>query len=297
MSEEVEENEVEQHRMPLMEHLIELRNRLVIAMVAVALGMLISLAYTEWLYAMLTAPVRQVLDSGISYPEADALYDWLSAPIRDALAQAGFGASERIEGTLAITSSPLEGMYTYLRVGLVGGVLLASPVLAYQVWGFIAPGLYASERKVVMPLSVASTTLFLMGAFFAYTVIFPVAFPFFFSMLDARPMLSIDGYLSTVVRIMLAFGLCFQLPVVTWFLARMGLIDHLDMVYGFRYAIVAVFAVAAIITPPDILTQVLLGIPMVILYVVGIGVAFIWSSKVRDPIIDDEDTSLAPKSA
>lgn len=284
MSEPAAVDEVEENRMPLMEHLRELRNRLVISMVAIGIGMLVSLVYAEWLYAMLTAPVRQVLDSGISYPEADALYDQLSAPIRGALANAGFGNDEKITGTLAITSSPLEGMYTYLRVGLVGGAVLASPIVAHQVWGFIAPGLYASERKVVMPLSVASTFLFLAGALFAYAVIFPVAFPFFFSMLDAQPMLSIDGYLSTIVRIMLAFGLCFQLPVATWFLARMGLIDARDMIVGFRYAIVAVFAVAALITPPDILTQILLGIPMVILYGVGILVAWIWSTKEREPV-------------
>lgn len=275
-------DEVEQNRMPLIEHLKELRYRLVVSMVALALGMLVSLAYAEWLYAMLTAPVRQVLDSGISYPEADALYDQLSSPIRRALENAGLSSSERIKGTLAITSSPLEGMYTYLRVGLVGGALLASPVIAFHAWGFVAPGLYQSERKVVVPLTFASTFLFLLGAMFAYAVIFPVAFPFFFAMLDAQPMLSIDGYLSTVVRIMLAFGLCFQLPVATWFLARMGLIDHRDMIVGFRYAIVAVFTIAAIITPPDILTQILLGIPMVALYGVGIGVAWLWSTKERE---------------
>ncbi|TNE87446.1 MAG: twin-arginine translocase subunit TatC [Deltaproteobacteria bacterium] len=275
-------DEVEQHRMPLLEHLKELRNRLVISIIALIIGMLISLAYTEWLYAMLTAPVRQVLDSGIEYPEADALYAQLSAPIRTALANAGLATDERIKGTLAITSSPLEGMYTYLRVGLVGGAVLASPVMAYQAWGFIAPGLYASERKVVLPLTFASTFLFLSGAMFAYAVIFPVAFPFFFAVLDAQPMLSIDGYLSTIVRILLAFGLCFQLPVATWFLARMGLIDAKDMIVGFRYAIVAVFVVAAIITPPDILTQILLGVPMVILYAVGIVVAWVWSTKERD---------------
>jgi sec-independent protein translocase protein TatC len=275
-------DEVEQHQMPLIEHLKELRYRLVISIAALCLGMLVSLVYAEWLYAMLTAPVRQVLDSGIEYPEADALYAQLSAPIRSALENAGLSSAERIKGTLAITSSPLEGMYTYLRVGLVGGAVLASPIVAFHVWGFIAPGLYASERRVVMPLTVASTALFLLGALFAYAVIFPVAFPFFFAMLDAQPMLSIDGYLSTIVRIMLAFGLCFQLPVATWFLARMGLIDHRDMIVGFRYAIVAVFALAAIITPPDILTQILLGIPMVLLYGIGVGVAWIWSTKERD---------------
>ena len=276
-------DEVEQNRMPLMDHLRELRNRLVISMVALAIGMVVSLVYAEWLYAMLTAPVRQVLDSGISYPEADALYDRLSAPIRGLLEGAGFGQEERIKGTLAITSSPLEGMYTYLRVGVVGGALLASPVMAWQTWGFIAPGLYSSERRLVLPLSAASSLLFLLGAMFAYTVIFPVAFPFFFAVLDAQPMLSIDGYLSTIVRIVLAFGVCFQLPVAAFFLARMGLIDHLDMVRGFRYAVVAIFAVSAIITPPDILTQIFLGIPLVLLYGVGVGVAWLWTTKQREP--------------
>ena len=113
-------------------------------------------------------------------------------------------------------------------------------------------------------------------------VILPVALPFFLQVLPAEALLSIDGYLKATVRMMVAFGVCFQLPVASWFLARLGLIDHHDMIKGFRYAVVAIFAVAAIITPPDVVTQTLLGIPLVLLYGVGVVVARLVTTKRRD---------------
>jgi sec-independent protein translocase protein TatC len=164
----------------------------------------------------------------------------------------------------------------------MGGIVLSSPMLAWQVWGFIAPGLYKTERKVVAPLAISSVFLFLLGGSFAYYVIFPVAFPFFLNVVDIEASLSVTGYLSAVVRMMLAFGLCFQLPVGTWFLARMGLIDHKDMIGGFRYAMVGIFVVAAVITPPEALTQVMLAIPLCGLYGIGIIVAYFTSTKHRD---------------
>ena len=242
---------VDEFRMPLIEHLRELRNRVVWSALSLVIGMLICLAFASEIYA------------------------WLTLPFLQALKDVG------VEGGLSIVHSPFEGIYTYLRVSFVGGVVLSLPMIAYQVWLFVAPGLYSEERRVVLPLSLCSTGLFLLGGAFAYYVIFPAAFPLFLSVIDAQANLSIDGYLSAVVRMMLAFGLCFQLPVVTWFLARIGLIDHHDMVGGFRYAFVAIFVIAAIITPPDVLTQALLAVPMMILYCIGIVVAWAFSTKVR----------------
>lgn len=244
-------DEVEQHRMPLIEHLRELRTRVMWAIGAVGVSMIVSLAFTDQILAFIQAPVQVALDD------------------------AG------VEGGLSIVNSPFEGIYVYLRAAFLGAMALSSPIVSLQLWLFIAPGLYKTERRMVVPLAFASTVLFLAGASFAYYVIFPYAFPFFFTIVEAEVSLSLEGYLGAVIRMMMAFGVCFQLPVVTFFLARMGLIDHRDMVKGFRYAVVAIFGVAALITPPEVLTQVLLALPLIGLYIVGIVVAFFATTKVR----------------
>jgi sec-independent protein translocase protein TatC len=245
--------EVESFRMPLMEHLVELKNRLLVAMVALILGSLVGFVF------------------------ALPIYDELKAPFEQALA----GIAD-VEGSLSIVHSPFEGIYVYLKISLIAGVVLASPVISYQGWQFIAPGLYRTERKVVAPLSFASVFLFLMGSSFCFYVIFPYAFKFFIEVLAVDVNLSADGYLSAVMRMMLAFGLSFQLPVATWFLAHVGIVDHRDLIAGFRYAVVAIFILAAFITPPDPLTQTMLAIPMVLLYAFSIVIAWAFSRKTRD---------------
>jgi sec-independent protein translocase protein TatC len=244
-------DEVEQYRMPLLDHLRELRSRILYAVLALVAGFAISMAFVQDILAFVTAPVDEAL------------------------------AAANIEGGLAIVNSPFEGMTVWLNACLIGAVTLASPVMAYQVWAFIAPGLYQTERKFVAPLALSSTALFLAGSGFAYYVIFPYAFPFFFTVVKAEVNLSISGYLSAVLRLLIAFGICFQLPVGSFFLARMGLIDARDLVHWFRYAIVAIFVVAAIITPPDVLTQTLLALPLCVLYLVSIGVVWMFSTKQR----------------
>ena len=243
--------EVDTHRMPLLDHLKELRTRLIISMIAVAVGMV------------------------VAFVAVDPIFTWLTQPFNQAMETTG------TEGGLAIVTSPFEGVYTYIKVGVFGGLILALPVVVYQVWQFIAPGLYKTEQRVVYPLAISSTLLFLLGAVFCYYVMFPVAFPFFLEVLDANANLSLGGYLSAVVKMMLAFGLCFQLPVGVFFLARMGLIDHHDMVRGFRYAVVGLFMLAALITPPEVFTQVLLAVPLVVLYALSIVVAWAVSTKKR----------------
>ena len=266
----------EEHRMPLLEHLRELRNRLIVSVVAVIVGMVASAFAVRPIYGFLTAPMRLLLDGAEPYPEADALYLYLSSPIRSIFPEELTQAT--VQGTLAL-NAPMEGIYTWLYTTVIGGVLLASPIVAFQVWGFVAPGLYQQERKYVVPLSLASTLLFMSGATFAFLVLLPVAFPFFLTVLPADAVLSVQSYLGTVVRLLVAFGTCFQLPIAVFFLARLGLINARDMITSFRYAIVAIFVIAAIITPPDVLTQTLLGVPMIILYGVSIIVAWIFSTK------------------
>lgn len=250
---------VEAFRMPLLSHLDELRVRLIRVLIAAAVGCAICFAF------------------------AQPIWDALVAPMNQALIQ-----TER--GTMAITE-PLEGFLTYLKVAGLAGLLLSSPVIFYQIWAFVAPGLYPKERKHITPLVVASTFLFMLGASFGYFVIFDVAFPFFIEITEAldtkvQAVLSINAYLSLVTKLLIAFGLCFQLPVVCYFLARIGLIDHKDLIRGFRYSVVGMFVISAIITPPDVLSQVLMAGPLIVLYGVGIVVAYFFSTKERDE--DDE---------
>ncbi len=271
------EEEVEAYRMPLLEHLRELRNRLVISGLSLGVGMLLGVAVVQPVYALLTAPMRLLLIDGGEYPEMDALYLRLTAPIRSLLPEAL--TDLEVQGTLAITASPAEGVYTWLRVALLTGAVFAAPIIAFQVWRFIAPGLYKTERRVVLPLALSSTMLFFLGAAFAYTVLLPIVFPFFLQVIEVQALLSIDGYLRSLVRMLLAFGLCFQLPIVVWFLARLGIVDHRDMIQGFRYAVVGMFLISAILTPPDLISQIILGVPMLFLYGVSIGIAWFWTTK------------------
>ena len=179
----------------------------------------------------------------------------------------------------------MEGIITYLKVALLAGLLVASPVLFYQGWSFVAPGLYKKERRTILPLVAASTTLFLGGASFGYFVIFKYGFSFFLSVIDpaeTSAVLSINSYLVTATKLLMAFGFSFQLPVVIFFLSRLGLIDHTDMIKGFRYAVVGIFCIAAAITPPDPLTQSLMAGPLILLYILSIAIAWGFTTKVRD---------------
>jgi len=243
---------VEDFRMPLMDHLRELRRRLIIAIVATLVGMLGCFGFVEH------------------------IWDFLVSPMNEALEATG-------RGTMAITE-PLEGFMTLLKVAGVAGVGLASPVISWQFWKFVAPGLYPKEKRLIVPLVFSSTFLFLGGAAFCYLVIFEFAFPFF---IEVNPegveaVLSMQSYLSVATRLLLAFGVCFQLPVVVFFLARAGLIDHHDMTKSFKYAVVAMFVVAAMVTPPDVVSQLLMAGPLIVLYGVGVIIAWLTSTKERD---------------
>jgi sec-independent protein translocase protein TatC len=270
-------DEVERNRMPLLEHLKELRIRLLWSVGALGVGMAVGLAFAEDVYNFLRAPIMAIFNEAPKN-DMDRFYLWLTGPIRSVL------PNVHVDGSLNIGNSPLEGMYSWMQVGLISGAVLASPFIAFQIWQFVAPGLYSTEKRWVFPLALSSSFLFISGALFCYAVLFPVTFPFFLTTLDATAVISVQGYLQSVVQMMLGLGLCFQLPIVVWFLAKVGLVDHLDLIRYFRYAIVVIVFVAAVVTPtPDILTQSLLSVPLIGLYIVGIGVAWFSTTKVRTP--------------
>lgn len=240
---------VEQYRMPLLEHLKELRTRVIISLRAVIVAMLVG-----WYFA-------------------DDLFNWLAAPMNAALKATN-------AGTLAV-SEATEMFMVQMKVAGLAGTFLASPILFYQAWRFVAPGLYATERKYVLPLVAASTTLFLLGGTFAYEGVFRFGFPLFLSMNgpNVTAVLSIDSYLSFATTVLLAFGLSFQLPIVVFFLARLGIVNHVDMIRGFRYGVVIIAVAAAVLTPPDVISMAMMGVPLIGLYGVGILVARVFSTK------------------
>ncbi len=260
-----QESDIESHRMPLIDHLLELKDRLIKILVFTVIGCVICFGF------------------------AQVIWDALVTPMNTALKSTG-------RGTMAITE-PLEGFMTYIKVAALAGVGLASPLIFHQIWAFVAPGLYPNEKKAIAPLAIASSILFIGGAAFGYFVIFDFAFPFFLEITesldqDIEAVLSIQAYLGLATKLLIAFGACFQLPIVLYFLARVGLVDHKDLFNGFRYAVVGMFVVSAIITPPDVLSQCLMVGPLVLLYGVGIILAYFFSTKNRE--MDSEE---APKES
>ncbi len=238
--------------MPILDHLRELRSRVIVCLWCLVLTFFVSFFFANDIFAV------------------------ISAPMNDALNETG-------RGTLAVTEA-MEGFMVQMKVSALAAIFVSAPVLSYQTWRFVAPALYDQEKLWAVPLMLASTSLFVAGAAFAYFVVFRLGFPVFLEMNGEgiTAVLSIQSYLSFATTLMVAFGAAFQLPVVIYFLARIGLIDHLDLIRGFRYSIVIIFVVAAILTPPDVVSQMLMAGPLVVLYGVGIVVARIATTKRRD---------------
>lgn len=227
--------------MTLLDHLNELRHRLTRVVIMVMLGF--------------------IACYGISEP----IYGWLSEPLKAALPA----------GSKLIYTSPQGAFFVYLKVALVASIFLTSPFSFYQIWSFIAPGLYKEERQAVMPLAFFSAFFFLAGASFCYYLVFPIAFQFFmgFATDVIVPMISVEEYLSFALKLLIAFGLVFEMPLFAYFLAKLGLLTPEMMRRQRKYAILAIFIIAAILTPPDVFSQCLMAAPMLILYEVSIYVA------------------------
>jgi len=219
----------------------------------------------------------------ISYTFAENIYNFLVQPYADAV------RNDHVDRRLIFTALH-ETFITYLKVAFFAAIFIGSPIVLTQIWKFIAPGLYKDEKKTLLPYLVATPTLFLLGGMLVYYLVMPLAIKFFLSFettaqINTLPIqleAKVNEYLSLIMRLIFAFGLSFQLPVLLSLLARVGFVDSEYLKKRRRYVIVIIFAVAAILTPPDPITQIGLGIPLLILYELSILSVKIIEKKKRD---------------
>lgn len=235
--------------MSLTEHLAELRRRLIYSVIAAGLGFLAAYYYSDRLYALLSSPLMKALPEGQDF---------------------------------MVFTGVVEPFFIYMKVGLLGGIVLASPVILYQVWAFVAPGLYRNERQWFVFIVLFSAALFSSGVLFGFYAVFPFGFKYLlsYSSPGLKPFLSMSEYFSMATRLLLAFGVIFQLPLAMLVLARFGIVTARKLLSWWRYAIVVILIVSAVLTPsPDIFNQLLMAGPLVVLYAVGVVVAAVFGKK------------------
>jgi sec-independent protein translocase protein TatC len=253
-----EEAEIESSKAPLLEHLVELRKRLIYALLSFAIAFVICFAFSKEIYAFLTEPMARAM---VGHPNKHLIY-----------------------------TAVYETFFTYMKVGLFAGLCLSFPLIAAQIWLFVAPGLYKHEKHAFLPFLAASPALFLVGAAFVYYVMLPFALKFFLGFetpgtantpgieLQAK----VSDYLDFVTTLIFAFGLTFQLPVLLTLLGKVGIVSSHLLRKVRRYAIVAVTALASFITPPDIFSMICLIVPLILLYEVSIWLVWLIEKKRDD---------------
>lgn len=248
---------MDETRLPLTDHLTELRNRIFRVLIAWVAGSAAAWSFSEEIFSLLLAPAVAALGDG--------------------------------QGTLQAIA-PTEIFFTYLKCALLAGFVLALPVIFWQIWAFVSPGLYEKERHAIVPFVVASTLLFVGGASFGYYQVFPLMFSFFTSFDSdfVQSAWTMREVFALTTRLFLAFGVAFELPVAVFFLSLAGIVDAPTLLRGTPYAVLGVFVFAALLTPPDWVSQIFLGVPMVGLYLIGVGVAYIFSGTRRSPAKKDE---------
>lgn len=245
----------DQEKIPFTAHLEELRRRLIVCFIAVGIGFVLSYGFKEKLFHILTRPLMGVMQAGEK---------------------------------LIFTGLP-EAFFTYLKVAFLSGIILATPIIFYEFWMFVAPGLYEKEKRLLVPIVSLSTVFFVGGAFFGYFIVFPYGFQFFLGFASdiVKPLPSMREYLSFASKLLLAFGLVFELPLIITFLAKLGMVSVPFLKKNRKYALLLFFIAAAILTPPDVVTQIMMALPLMVLYEISIIGARIFGKK--KTIEDDKE--------
>jgi len=244
----------EVNKMPLFQHLEELRTRLLICCLAVGVGFVASYFFSGKIFELLMRP-------------------WINAMPP--------GQSAKL-----IYTAPHEAFFVYMKVSLISGTLLAIPVILWQIWRFVAPGLYANEKKYMLPVIFCSCSCFVGGVAFGYFVVIPVAFKFFASFASEYivPMLRTTEYLAFANKMLLCFGLAFQLPVFAFFLAKLGVLSSGFLKRKRKWAIILIFIAAAVLTPsPDVVSQLLMAAPLLVLYEASVWIVHFFGTKPFKP--------------
>jgi len=244
-------------------HLVELRKRL-----GISVGSLIVMFFVMFYFH-------------------EPLLNWMVEPLNVALIEVGKKSVHAADGM--ITTSQVGGaFFVAIKVAFFAAIVASIPIILSQIWAFIAPGLYANEKKMIIPFILGGTTMFVVGVLFAYYVVTPFGFDFLitFGSFKFTPLINIEDYVGFFTKIMFGFGLAFELPVFAYFLALLGLVDDRQMTAFFKYAIVIIFIVAALLTPPDVLTQLLMAGPLIILY--GFSILIVKAVNPAPPLEDDD---------
>ena len=269
MTDEPDESDIEASRAPLMDHLVELRARLITCAIAIGLGFALCFYFSTDIYKFLLVPFEraQGLLALQTSPGRHGNFDLVLALVGLKVLPLNAGATIHL-----VYTAPLEFFFTKVKLAGFGAIVVTFPVLAFQLYRFVAPGLYKQERRAFLPFLSASPVLFLLGASLVYFIMLPFVLWFSLSQQIGGPggvsvqlLPKVSDYLDLVTALLLAFGLCFQLPVVLALLGLAGIVDSKFLASGRRYAVVAVFVVAAILTPPDPVSMMTLAIPGVLL--------------------------------
>ncbi len=236
---------------PFFSHLKELRDRLIVCVIAVGIAFIITYAFKERIFAFLMHPFVQVMPPGSSF----------------------------------IFTNVTEAFITYFKIAIVAAVFLGSPVLLYEIWMFVAPGLYETEKNYVYPFIIFGSLLFVTGALFCYFVVMPTLFHFFVGYASefVVPMPSLKEYMSLALKLLIIFGFIFLMPLVAYYLSKAGVINYRLLSSKRRYAILGIFVLSAIITPPEMTSQLLVVIPLIGLYEVSIIIARVFGKKKKAP--------------
>ena len=248
---------MDETRLPLTVHLAELRTRIIRVLLAWVIGAAAAWSFSEEIFGLLLAPAIEALGN------VDVV-----------------GAGERTLQAIA----PSEIFFSYVKCALLAGFVFSLPVIFWQIWAFVAPGLYPNEKNAIGPFVVVSTVLFAGGAIFGYSQVFPLMFGFFtgFDNEFVQSAWTMREVFALTTRLFLAFGVAFELPVFVFFLSLAGIVDARTLWRGTPYAVLGVFVLAAILTPPDWVSQVFLAVPMVFLYLLGVGVSFLFGGARRE---------------
>ncbi|MDD2698687.1 MAG: twin-arginine translocase subunit TatC [Arcobacteraceae bacterium] len=238
-------------------HLADLQKRLIIISITLGVMFFVCFAYYEPILKWMLAPIEAVL------------------PV----------------GSKMIAVEVSETFFTAVKVSLFGAFLISLPIIFWQIWLFLAPGLYSNEKKIIVPFVLGATIMFLMGAIFSYYIVVPFGFDFLVNfgsqVVAVTP--SIGAYITFFIKIVFGFGIAFELPVITFFFAVIGIVNDKMMKDFFKYAVVFIFILAALLTPPDVVTQFLMAIPLILLYIVSIYIAKIFNPAGKEEIYEDDE--------